>query len=171
MELIQTKRLWAFPMTAWEIQQYITTSPNFGERYHLKPSIRPLDEDVIELFESGILPILQNTPDHDHIWYTAWCIVARASQKPIGDFCFYAPPQPEGWTEIGYGIYPEFQSQGYMTEFLGALLEWCRQFPQLKSLKARTQPTNLSSNRLLERLGFQLTNEVVDGDILWEKWI
>lgn len=158
-------------MTTSEIQDYISDKPTFCTTHAIQPSFRPLEKEVIELFELGILPLLDSQPAQEHIWYTVWCIVERQSKKPVGDFCFYSPPQEDGWVECGYGVYPAFQNQGYMTEFLRGVLAWCQQFPALKTLRARTEPSNVPSNRMLERLNFELKSEDNEGNLFWEKRI
>ena len=49
------------------------------------------------------------------IWYTAWGLYQNDSGDFVGDLCFKGLPK-NGQPEIGYGISPEFQSQGYATE-------------------------------------------------------
>lgn len=156
-------------MTASEIKDYISAKPTFCSTHPIQPSTRPLEPEVIELFELGILPLLDSQPAQEHIWYTVWCIVERQSQKPIGDFCFYSPPHEAGWVECGYGIYPDNQGKGYMTEFMQGVLDWCQQFPALKTLRARTEATNVPSNRMLARLGFDFTGVDPEGNLVWEK--
>ena len=49
------------------------------------------------------------------IWYTAWGLYQNDSGDFVGDLCFKGLPK-NGQPEIGYGISPEFQGQGYATE-------------------------------------------------------
>ena len=53
------------------------------------------------------------------IWYTAWGLYQNDSGDFVGDLCFKGLPK-NGQPEIGYGISPEFQGQGYATEAVRA---------------------------------------------------
>ncbi|MCG9722008.1 GNAT family N-acetyltransferase [Shewanella sp. Isolate7] len=56
---------------------------------------------------------------------------------------------------LGYSVAERYQGQGYMTEALSALLDWVFDEVGLNRVMANYMPHNLSSARLLERLGFE----------------
>ena len=57
------------------------------------------------------------------IWYTAWGLYQNDSGDFVGDLCFKGLPK-NGQPEIGYGLLPEFQGQGYATEAVRTACRW-----------------------------------------------
>ena len=75
-------------------------------------------------------------------------------------------PDENGSTEIGYGLDPAYQGQGYMREAIQALIDWAFTHPFCKVITA-TEVENPASKRLLERLGAQLVGST-DHSTSWE---
>jgi len=63
--------------------------------------------------------------------------------------------------ELSYQILPEFWGRGIATESISAILEFLKNNTEIKELIAETQSRNLSSCRLLEKLGFELIKTVI----------
>lgn len=59
--------------------------------------------------------------------------------------------------EIGYSISPGFQRRGLGTETIKALVEHLFKKKGIKKIIAKTDPDNIPSNNLLEKLGFSKT--------------
>ena len=68
-------------------------------------------------------------------------------------------PDENGEVEIGYGIHAGDRGRGYMTEACGALATWAVSQPGVRAVKAETGRGNLSSQHVLRRNGFILTDE------------
>jgi ribosomal-protein-alanine N-acetyltransferase len=66
---------------------------------------------------------------------------------------------------VGYGLSPEHQGRGYMTEALQTISDWAFQQPAVKTLVAETDRSNVASHRVLRRLGFTLYHE--KGHSVW----
>jgi len=96
-----------------------------------------------------------------HLWYTYWLIVVRAENVGAGLVGFKGYPNEGGSTEIGYGISPRFQNQGYMTEAVRGLVDWAFSHPFCQTVTATTVK-NPASNRLLEKLGAELVEQSRD---------
>ena len=77
----------------------------------------------------------------------------------VGDICFYGEPNEEGEVEIGYGTYPAYQGNGYMTEAVAALIRWAREQPCVKKILASTDKTNVASYSVLVKNGFEKVGE------------
>ena len=104
-----------------------------------------------------------------HLWYTYWLIVISASQCGAGLVGFKGCPDEDGQTEIGYGMDPAFQHQGYTTEAARALVAWAFEEPTCKSIVAvNVQKDNPASSRILEKLGMTVYEETEDG-LSWRK--
>jgi RimJ/RimL family protein N-acetyltransferase len=92
-------------------------------------------------------------------------VVRRADGQVIGDVGFMGPPDATGAVSIGCAITEDARGQGYGTEALSALLEWCRGQEGLTCVLADTTRSNLASQRLLERVGLHRVGE--DGELLY----
>lgn len=93
------------------------------------------------------------------IWYTAWGLYQNDSGDFIGDLCFKGLPE-NGQPEIGYGISPEFQGQGYATEAVRAACRWALAQPGVAAVEAETEPANAASQAVLRKVGFIPTGTV-----------
>lgn len=93
------------------------------------------------------------------IWYTAWGLYQNDSGDFVGDLCFKGLPQ-NGQPEIGYGISPEFQGQGYATEAVRAACRWALAQPGVAAVEAETEPANTASQAVLRKVGFVPTGTV-----------
>ena len=65
-----------------------------------------------------------------------------------------------GQPEIGYGISPEFQGQGYATEAVRAACRWALAQPGVAAVEAETEPANAASQAVLRKVGFVPTGTV-----------
>ena len=93
------------------------------------------------------------------IWYTAWGLYQNDSGDFVGDLCFKGLPE-NGQPEIGYGISPEFQGQGYATEAVRAACRWALAQPGAAAVEAETEPANAASQAVLRKVGFVPTGTV-----------
>lgn len=86
-----------------------------------------------------------------------WAIVVKEANKVIGNIYFEQDP----WTEIetynlGYIINPNFHNLGYCTEACLAIVNNAFNVLNAHRIEARCNIKNLSSNRVLEKVGFRL---------------
>ena len=106
-------------------------------------------------------------------WVHGFGVVHLVSGSRIGTVGFKGPPDGEGVVEIAYGIAPGHQGRGYATEAAGAVVEFALLDWRVRVLRAHTLPTPNASTRVLSKLGFVWTGEVVhpeDGALWrWEK--
>lgn len=96
-----------------------------------------------------------------------WVIVHHADRRVIGDIGFKGKPDGQGSVEIGYSVVSAYQSRGYATEAARALVAWALGQPDVRSVRAECEETNLASVRVLERAG--LTQVASEGGIL--QWV
>ena len=71
----------------------------------------------------------------------------------MGDLCFKGLPE-NGHPEIGYGLLPEYEHQGYATEAVRAACRWAFGQPGVTAVEAETDPDNAASQAVLHRVGF-----------------
>jgi RimJ/RimL family protein N-acetyltransferase len=93
-------------------------------------------------------------------------IVVSASGTVVGGIGCHRPPDDSGSVEIGYGIAPEWRNQGLTTEAVGLLVERLAS-AGVSTVTARTAPTNLASQTVLRRNGFDEGALGNDGFVLW----
>ena len=87
------------------------------------------------------------------VWYTAWGLYQNDSGDWVGDLCFKGLPE-NGHPEIGYGLLPEYEHQGYATEAVRAACRWAFGQPGVTAIEAETDPDNAASQAVLRRVGF-----------------
>ena len=78
----------------------------------------------------------------------------------VGDLCFKGKPNAAGEIEIGYGTYDEDQGKGYMTEAVGAMIQWATTQPKVKFITAETEKVNVASFKVLQKNGFKKEGEM-----------
>ena len=99
---------------------------------------------------------MESAPLIDHPWYTFWLIVVREAQFGVGVIGFKRAPDVYGAVEMGYEIDPAWQRRGYMTEAVGAMVNWAFLDRRCQRVTAETRPENQPSIRVIEKNGLQL---------------
>jgi RimJ/RimL family protein N-acetyltransferase len=84
-----------------------------------------------------------------------WMCEAKESGEPLG-ICGLIKRDTLEDVDIGFAFLPRFWGQGYAHESAAAVLDYARQVLELDRIVAITSPDNLSSIRLLEKLGLRL---------------
>lgn len=97
--------------------------------------------------------------------FTCYRIDCRADNTAIGTIGFHGPPDVRQQVTIGYGLVPHSWGNGYATEAVHALIDFCRAHPDVRSLAADTDHDNLASQRVLAKSGFRLVRR--DRDLLY----
>lgn len=105
--------------------------------------------DATQQMLDGVL----RAPEH-RWWYTNWMVVLERPHRVVGGLCFKGPPNANAEVEIGYGLAPEYQNRGLMTEALHAACRWALEQPGVMAVLAETDKANLPSQRVLEKTGF-----------------
>jgi GNAT superfamily N-acetyltransferase len=102
-----------------------------------------------------------------HDWYTYWLIVVNEDRCGAGLAGFKGVPDAAGEVEIGYGIAPEAQGRGYMSEAVAALIAWAFAAPDCQSVIAPgVLRTNPASSRVLQKAGMHVYAETSES-ISW----
>ena len=134
--VLTTKRLTVIPASDEETEKMIAEA----------------DDELAEAYRF----MLNGSRAHpaERLFYTPWMIFLRGDLRTrIGDICFKGLDE-NGETEIGYGMEPGFEGQGYMTEAVGACIGWAFTQAGVRAVTAETAPDNIASKRILEKLGF-----------------
>jgi ribosomal-protein-alanine N-acetyltransferase len=86
-------------------------------------------------------------------------LVQRKDGTPMGICGLIKRPTLED-VDIGFAFRPQFWGQGYARESAAAVLDQGRDAFKLKRVVAITSPGNVSSIRLLEKLGFKFERDL-----------
>lgn len=133
---IKTKRLTLRPMSDAEIEALIERAPS----------------DELRAAYGEMLSGCKGDPEN-RVWYAPWSMVLKDTQEYVGDLGFKGPVKRYA-VEIGYGVLPEYEGQGYTTEAVQAMTQWAFQQKDVVFVEAETDPENKASQRVLEKCGF-----------------
>ncbi len=94
----------------------------------------------------------------DHPDAVGWCryLLLRGEGKRtlIGTFGCGFPKPETGEAELGYGLLPDWQRQGFAAEAVMAAMPWLRTQRKIHAFVAQTFPYLYGSVRVLEKCGF-----------------
>lgn len=150
---LETPRLLLLPLSHQQLLLYIKNDHSLEADLGLLPQQRDISPDLQEALELAILPSVAN-PAKNALFYTLWTIILKEKQGMVGDLCFKGAPDEKGEVEIGYGTYLEHRGNGYMTEAVGAMIEWAFAQKGVKVITAETEKDNLASHRILVKNNF-----------------
>lgn len=94
-------------------------------------------------------------------WFVRW-IVLRQSNEIIGSASFHGAPDKNGMIEIGLGIEPQFQNQGFGKETLRGLWHWASTFDEVVTFRYTVDPLNVASIALVRSCGFTYVGQQID---------
>ena len=162
---IRTPRLLLVPLTFSQLQLCLDNPPALEAELGLSISRDVLTKRAYRAIRMK-LKKMAKTDELHHPWQTYWLIVLSQDNFGAGLAGFKGVPNENGSTEIGYGIDPAYQNQGYTSEAIQALVEWALGQPTCNRVTA-TEVENPASRRLLEKLGARLIAEA-DKSTSWE---
>jgi len=159
--IIENDRLMLVPVDLGIIDSLLDSDESFHNKYgltndggeFLNPSpdyLHKIKNKLIEYPEEYPLAVDQ-------------LIVLKETNTVIGTIYFKRLPN-HGATEVGYGMSPQYEGHGYMTDALGLLLEFGKKHG-VCIVFADTLCSNFKSQNVLERNGFIAYKE--DGHTMW----
>ena len=157
---IQSARLDLIPVTAESLLCQQRNSPEMRTELasilnaNIPESWPPAD------WEPHVIQYLLNLIEKD-TEAVGWCrylLLRDAATKTrtlIGSFGCGFPKADTGLAELGYGLLPEWQRQGFAAEAVIAMLPWLQSRRDITAFVAQTFPHLRGSIRVLEKTGFQ----------------
>ena len=91
----------------------------------------------------------------------SWMIVD--GDEIVGLCSLVKPPSSDG-IDIGYGVAASQRGRGIATAAVKRLLDWARSDSRVMTVRAETSVLNTSSQRVLERNGFERTGQRIDDE-------
>ena len=163
--LLQTKRLRLTPLSLRQLERLREREP-IDSVLGLPAAEDLLSPPVLKALEIKVSR-MSSLSELLHPWLTYWLLVLPEGPTGIGLAGFKGAPDA-GQVEIGYGISSNYERRGYTTEAVHALVDWAFTQPSCRVIIAETFRDNLASQRVLQKTGFQITDE--DQEMLcWER--
>lgn len=147
--IIETTRLRIVPLTVEQFALLLCGVDKMEFELGLSPSNECLDEHTQQAMKRQYQKALNNLENYH--WLANRQIILKAENKAIGSANFKNSPLENKDIEIGYGINPDYENQGYMTEAVQALCEWAINQPDVESIIAETDRENYASQRVLQK--------------------
>lgn len=133
---IKTKRLTLRPMSDGEIEELI----------------KRIDDEELRTAYGEMLSGCKREPEN-RVWYAPWKMTLKDTQESVGDLCFKGAVKNHA-VEVGYGVQPDHEGNGYTTEALQVMTQWAFGQKDVVFVEAETAPDNKASQRVLEKCGF-----------------
>ena len=93
----------------------------------------------------------------DRLGQSLWLVARDAAGEPLG-MCGLVERDVLDSPDLGYAFLERHSGKGYATEAAAAVLRHVREVMRLPKLAAITDPANLASQRVLQKLGFQFVD-------------
>lgn len=131
------------------------------------PPLRPAPEtDDVLLFFRNLLA----TDELARAWPARY-LIRLEDQMVLGSIGTGFPTGAPPTSVMGYGVYPEFEGQGYATEAAQGVVRWAFEHPTVAVVRATIHRTNLGSRRVAEKCGLRETGrQVTTDDGLLDVW-
>lgn len=95
----------------------------------------------------------------EHRWLI-WAMEHVESKKVIGTISVWNYNLEEQKAELGYGVIPSYQRQGYVKEAILTVIPYAFENMGFKKLEAYTETNNLPSKYLLDAAGFRYVEQI-----------
>ena len=121
-------------------------------------------------FRDTFGPSYQRWKDHPPLreWWV-YLIIHLPTNTLIGSCGYKGEPDSSGLVEIGYEIIPSYRAKGLGRETAQGLLDHAIAYRGVHKVVAHTIAEENASTKILQKLGFQHKEEVVDAEegLLW----
>ena len=167
--IVRSERLELIPWSAELVDAFIAGDRIAAERaldiVFAEPFAPPPETgDVLDFFRQVIVG------DDSGGAYLPRMIVRRADRMALGSIGCMSP-DADGASFYGYGIYPQFEGNGYASEAAALLVEWALALPEVKTVRATIPVGHVASEIVSTRAGLTSTGRVeTDGEMTLNVW-
>lgn len=112
-------------------------------------------EDTLKYINKMNSGVLENK-------WIIWVIEHKETHKVIGSISIWNINKEENCGELGFGLHPDVQKHGYMSETLRIITNYALNTLHFEKIEACTEQHNDSCIRLLERNSFKRNGTVDD---------
>ncbi|MGM9662079.1 MAG: GNAT family N-acetyltransferase [Oscillospiraceae bacterium] len=159
---IETERLLLLPLTPEQLELWTSDMAELERELCCSYRAEPMEGEFLEIVR-GQAEKAKADPAH-YLWHSFWLILRKADRCVVGSIDFKDVPSSAGEVEIGYGLGPAFEHNGYMTETVRAFCGWALRQEGVRRVIAETEWDNAASQRVLQRCGFA---EYARGETVW----
>jgi [ribosomal protein S5]-alanine N-acetyltransferase len=153
MLILPTARIDLMPLSSHQLLQYLEQPDQLEEELKISVSRSIVTERVHRAIKIK-LEKMDHVEQTRHTWYTYWLLIIRSVPFGAGLLGFKGYPDQNGEVEIGYGIDPDYQNQGYMTEAVQRMIDWAFEEKDCVTVVARDiMKWNVASQRVSEKSG------------------
>lgn len=119
-------------------------------KYDIGNLLKSLDEakNNIETIHRGIL----------NRWFIRWAIIDRYTDEFIGTIAFHHFEFDKNKVQIGYNLKKSCWRRGIMSDVLKLIIDYLQSNSSLEIIEASIEDENIASVKLVEKLGFELSN-------------
>ncbi len=153
MKTLETERLRLIPLTLEQVEMFTHLDSRLEDSLGISRAERELTLQYRDAIRKYTINWMKEEPEN-YLFATIWVIVEKASDTVAGDIGFKRKADENGYIEIGYSTQPKFRVQGYMTEAIGAMVNWAFTHPEVKAVIAETREDNIPSIKALKKNGF-----------------
>lgn len=152
MQIFETERLELWALSLNNLILLRDNMQAFEEQFQCTYNGEKLEGFIEEYLEDQIRIILEN--EASCVYHAFWLLLRKEDRVVVGSIAFKGLPNTDGEIEIGYGLNPIYEHNGYMTEAVAKACEWGLQQENVKFIIAETDADGYASMRILERNGF-----------------
>lgn len=160
--ILETERLYLIPLTAHQLKLWIDDIPALEKELNCSYRAEPMEGVFLDIVKKQF-EITAND-EANYLFHSFWFLLRKADRIVVGSADFKDMPNPDGETEIGYGLGDEFRHNGYMTEAVQAMCSWAMKQASVSHIIAETEIDSIASQHILERCGFKLYSK---NETLW----
>ena len=162
--MLETKRLLLIPVTLDIIDTLLVSDDLFYSKYGYKND----GGEYLNPSPDYLYKIRDRLTEHPEEYPVAvdYLIIIKDIKTVIGTIYFKSLPV-DGVSEIGYGMSPQYEGNGYMSEALETMLKYGKE-NNIKTVIADTMIDNVKSQKVLLRNGF-INIETKDNKLLFQK--
>ena len=160
---LRTDRLDLIPLSTVQLRQYLE-QPAFLEQDLGFPISQAIITERVQRAIRMKLARMAHVEEARLAWYTYWLLIIRGTPAfGAGLIGFKGFPDQNGEAEIGYGMDPDYQRQGYTTEAVRRMIAWAFEEAACLAVVARdTKKSNDASLRILAKVGMKVYKETED---------
>ncbi len=98
-------------------------------------------------------------PQLNDLGYSNYSLIRKSDDSKVGTCGLYDRDGLDG-IDIGFGLLPEYEGLGFAYESANRLKKAAFEEFEIEEIKAITSKQNISSQRLLEKLGLEMTGTI-----------
>jgi RimJ/RimL family protein N-acetyltransferase len=161
-------------MVTFMLKLYPATSPLLSilieqpDRTEIDGLLFPKGEEITPFFWLEFLNSKLTDEPENFFWWSPRLMMIDSPEAivhqgfVVGACGFKAPPDQTGSVEIGYGVIPSQQQQGFATQAVALLLEETFSRSEIKTIVAYTIPSESASGRVLAKNKFERDGSKID---------